>query len=352
MQRDDPFPYDESIAKVRTEVLETTERIWPDFLKVAGFTPRDADSAEKMARQIHFNTTEKSPFANPAEQNRFDTLYEIAYGTFWHAMDVWPEFRKSLTEDETKFYAGIIVESARRAHLVKDSNFPGYCYGSCWIVEHYDNSTLREFIDEKLLKESVNRGFWEMANEGFINAYRPIIHISLSSPERQKPDLYWFVNKYMEHLDLTRIDEFYKEPIMGGLWMTDSYIKAVERAVPKLEIETAGKLVSPIIQRVFQNVLGHEESDFNNYETEAAKIAKEVLPYKAYINTKAVQHMLACEASRWVMLVGTWPYTRNLKIVAEYLDDSGRENLASRTGRTLEDHLRVNDKPKISKSRR
>jgi len=212
----------------------------------------------------------------------FSMLNELRLNCFWHADDDWSELREILPEESQKFYANFMIELAKNQDKIKKLTF-----GHGWIVEAFHEGPLSDFIDEDLLIEAVNKGFWEIANDYFVaNSHNTTI-----------PDRYDTIMEYSDKLDLSRVNEFKKE-LLGDTsgWIDDKYLSCFERARDKLSIEDGAWLVRPIIERHIGWTLAWDDPE----EEPEKSLEKEIKPYKEYIDTSLIQNLIKDEIKTYV----------------------------------------------------
>lgn len=318
----DDVTYETGMERVKKELEEMIGKYWPDFLKSKAYVK--GSSYEKPREKINaLYGGIGSPLEDGADKAKFNVLAELVHGKFWHAIETWSDLKGSLPKEERKFYAELILEKAKRAQLITDSPYPGEVYANCWIVEAHDYSDIKEFIDEKLLKEAVNKGFWEIANNDFTDKFNAnqgqgLVSLELGMFGNSR---YSILMVHSELLDLSRIDEFYTKPLVAGNWVGSKYVDAFKRAEPKISIENAAKLARPIIQHEVQTTLSPD-----SYLPREERIEAVLFTYKRFLGTKQIQDVLTGEAMENLKLV-KYPlaesrgfYVQNVNILLKYID--------------------------------
>lgn len=292
------FDYESAKARVLAELTELTEELLLDV--------------GPIYEKHHWRVPEDKPWAiyhnslrvkDKQKRLKFLMLYELSINCYWHADDNFPEIRKNLTKEDEIFYANLMVEQAKRGH---EKGRLGYA----WIVKSYDNENLRDFISEDLLKEAINIGFWEIANEYFTDT-------TVSVPT----EYYDTLMKYSEHLDLTRFNEFKTKPLVERAHcMPDAkYIAAFERARKKLDGESGGWLARPILDKIISWAFSLHPPR-NNPE---ADLIRESENYKEYFSTKIIQELLKENVKLFIDCIGgddSYFYLQFTKILAKHLN--------------------------------
>jgi len=272
------FPVPE---RVKSELEQLVDWAWPyvekEFEENHWKVPKDKfERAKRAASYPHI-------IPDSFEKYKFLTLYKINSGCYWHATDFWSLLRKKLPKEELEFYANAIIEQAKvgGCHVDRASDY-------AWIVlKHYDG-TLTDFIDDELLKEAVNRGFWEFAEHELtghshfaslkyyqaIIAYKDLIEI------KDVP-----LEKPLITTSLGKRDE-YGYFVSELLWPDENYIELVDKFKDQLPKDDAAKLIRPILELAIR-VAFHKEF----IGDPAEKLKKEFEPYKEYLNLKRIQDL-------------------------------------------------------------
>ena len=204
------------------------------------------------------------------ETFKFQMLYELYNGCYWHATDFWDQLKKELSKEDLKTYAKEMIEQAKVGKRGK-SNYS-------WIVLKYDDGTLTEFIDDDLLTEAVNKGFWEIfENETAafhsLKYYRAIMNHKEKLEIKNVP-----IDKSLRATPLTLIDE--NGYTIYFQWPDEDYIKIVDKFKDKLPKEDYIKLIRPIIELEIKNILSEENEKF--------RISKK---YEEYLNHPTIQEL-------------------------------------------------------------
>ncbi|MGD0728473.1 MAG: hypothetical protein ABR981_00135 [Candidatus Micrarchaeaceae archaeon] len=281
----DKFDYDSAMAVAQTQFEKTVDNIWPFAVKALGDKNTEKyKTAKDKSERVYLLDIEG---VTKNDHSRLVMLYELNHGRFWRAIPAWKAI-SDFSWDDKVLYANIILEKAKTAHKIKkESQYPGDSFGHVIIVENYNNGVLRDFISDDLLKEAAGRGFWEVANEYFTNSL--VNNLQMIGGARER---YLTIMEHHELIDLTHVDELYENPLLGGYWITDKYIKAFERSKSKLSEESAAKLVRPIIEKVFIDAFYVDPDGTAKTDNPAKFIAENLLPYEEYMKTEAVQLML------------------------------------------------------------
>jgi hypothetical protein len=319
------FNYEESMAIVNRELETLVERLWTKFYppEVQALQRTVENKASTIINDIGGQVIN----IDSGDRGILLLLNEIVYGSFWHSSNFWKNAEAGMTDHDRELYATITIEQAKRAHTMKEMSAPGYWYGYSWIVEKYDQGELRDYIPESLLREAVNRGFWEYANR----------HFTVAEAKYAMPggilDRYYIVMKYWEYLDLTRVNEFWKEPLCGKAdWPILEYRKAFGRVMRLLNEETAAKLASPIIDGIFRYVL-NDEHKWD--EKRGAEVAERLKPYERYMKLGEVQELIRSNLVEQLGYLYDDDYKfealRNVNIYLDYLDmdANGKAGLVS-----------------------
>jgi hypothetical protein len=319
------FNYEESMAVINRELETLVGSLWQRF-----YRPEDGayhKTVEGKASTIINDSGGQGLSIDPKEKGMLLLLNEIVYGSHWHSFNFWKKMESDMTEQDKERYATVIIEQAKLAHTMKGMSAPGYWYGNSWIVEKYDQGEFRKYISEDLLRESVNRGFWENANR----------HFTVAEAKYAMPggvlDKFYIVMKYWECLDLTRVDEFWREPLCGKAdWPVLEYRKAFERARGRLGDEAATKLAAPIIDGIFRFVVNDE---FKWDEKRGAELAERLARYERYMKMGEVQQIIRSNVVEQIGYLFDDDYKfealRNVNIYLGYLDTdaSGKAKLVS-----------------------
>ena len=268
------FPVPE---RVKSELEQLVDWAWPYVEKEFKGMPKDKfKRAERAAFYSH-------RIPDRFEKYKFLTLYEINSGCYWHATDFWLILRKELPKEKLEFYANAIIEQAKvgGCHADRNSDY-------AWIVlKHYDG-TLTDFIDDELLKEAVNRGFWEFAEHELtghshfaslkyyqaIIAYKDLIEIK--GVPLEKPLRATCLEKRDKHGHL----------VGGLLWPDENYIELVDKFKDQLPEDDAAKLIRPILELAIR-IAFHEEF----IGDPAEELEKEFEPHKEYLSHQHIQDL-------------------------------------------------------------
>ncbi len=243
----------------------------------------DTQTTQQKASKIAHNLNE---FDDCKAKYLFSMLYDLDDSEYpsryWHSTDHWDELKPFLSGIEQEYYAKMIIEKAAGGHkryLERDDSWGGR-YGHAWIVRKYNDGTLKEFISQELLEESVNQAFWEIANTVFVD----------ETHEQMPEEYYEDIMKHSQYLDLTRLDEFKKEPLTIDRywWVEDQYKKAVQRAKDNLPKESMAWLARPILEDLFVYAFSWE----NHSDEPITDMEKELEDYKEYIDTEIIQDMI------------------------------------------------------------
>ena len=293
------FDLEAAKARVSRELEDIIAAVWPDIeegIKGDGFDEHLLKHKDK-AHAVYYK---QSHIKDRQKQMMFSMLNELMHDCFWHADDYWPELKDILPKESQKFYANFMLELAKDQNKVKERTF-----GYGWIVEAFHEGPLAEFIDEELLTEAVNRGFWEAANDQFRDD-------CLTVPRR-----YETIVKYLDKLDLSRVNEFKQEPLGDESgWLSQEYLDCFERARNKLSIEDGAWLARPIIQRYISCTLSWEEPEGDPKRA----LEKEIKPYKEYIDTALIQELIKKKIKENVELIGedAYHYPMCVEILSKY----------------------------------
>jgi hypothetical protein len=275
-----PFDYQAAKERVKKELTDLVEQIWPDVQPVFEKYkwPIPEQPLEK-ARRVSYHL---GHIKDEQKRKKFSMLCDLSTDTYWHATDFWPEIRKSLAKEDERFYATLMIEMAKRDHEQGE-------LGYAWIVKSYDDGSLREFVSEEMLTEAVNCGFWEIANEYFTGK-------GGSLPR----NYYDTLMNYSDILDLSsKVNQFKQKPLKANSWEgwpDERYIACFERARQKLTTEDGAWLARPIIERIIGQTLSWYDPKPN--PDKLLKIRLE--PYKEYLNTKVIQDLLNEEVRRYI----------------------------------------------------
>lgn len=310
------FNYEESMARVNGELETLVGSLWAKFYAAEDQVGRD--TIEGKAATIINDMGRQARTMEFKDKGKLLLLNEIVYGSFWHSSNFWKNAESTMTDQDREFYATVIIEQAKLAHAMKGMSAPGYWYGYSWIVEKYDQGELRGYIPESLLREAVNKGFWENANR----------HFTVAEAKYSMPggvlDKYYVIMKYWEYLDLARVNEFWREPLCGKAdWPILEYRKAFDRARGRLDRKSATKLAAPIIDGLFRYVL-NDEHKWD--ERRGAELAQRLRRYGEYMRMKEIQNLIKSNLVEQLGYLFDDDYKfeamRNVKIYLGYLNMS------------------------------
>ncbi|UZE94164.1 MAG: hypothetical protein IB618_01150 [Candidatus Pacearchaeota archaeon] len=264
------FNYEDAKARVSKELTDLVEQIWPEIKKSYEESIVQIAIPENKVKAIYTNCFN---IKDDNKRKRFSMLFNLEEECYWHAIDNWPEIRKTLTKEDEKFYATLMIEEAKKRQHEEER------FGYMWIVINYDNGNLQNFISEEFLEEVVNRGFWEIANGYFTGG---IFSLPLEK--------YYTLMKYSKYLDFSRLDEFKDKPLVQGQygWLDYRYIEVFERERKKLSLEDSAWFARPIIESVISWSLSFENPEDNPKEG----LKKKLEPYKKYLNIRTIQDLL------------------------------------------------------------
>lgn len=314
------FDYEAAKLRVQRELAEIVEPLF-ERLPLKERKKREGKfTLEEKTRRVHergfLYAPQRFGFSDHITEVkgwRFSLLFELNFGTFWHALDHIREMRENLSAQDLEFYVRLVIEQGKHSKEEnKNYSFPGHRHGCFVLVELYDEGKLDPYVDNDLLRELVNRGFWELANQYFDG---DISHIGLG----RAPEI---LKKYMRFLDLTRVDEFWEKPLFGSYWVTEEYIAAVEMARGKLRPESASKIVAPIVQNIFR-VAFWEVAETEQY------LKGRLAPYLDYLQLPLVQEAVKYELREVIRRSssdGDSPFTaKSLSVGLKYLNLDGQK---------------------------
>ncbi|VVB59381.1 Uncharacterised protein [uncultured archaeon] len=309
------FNYVEAQKRVSDELNVLADELWEKVEQVYSdethFRP-SANHIEAVKMALYLLGTNESVQEQGVEidsntRKKFSMLYELSTNGYWNAVKAWSQIEPSLNDD-AEFYAKLMIEQAKRESRQRKSDY-------VWIVEQYDNGILKNFINDELLNESVNAGFWELAGNYLTCEMMAI-------PRNQ----YDTIMKYPEHLDLSRVNEFRTKPLLAngnyGEWIDKRYVDAFKKARKKgaLGLESEAFLARPIIELAFDIAFGIEAEDSEAFLKDALK------PYGKYLETKIIRSLLKDEIKKRVIAVSEgsdWDQEvcllEHAEILAEYL---------------------------------
>jgi len=289
------FDYDAAKNSVSTELERIIDNLWLEAKTLYEENYTLDDDIDKV--RVVYDVTHRLEDRQKAKT--FLMLYELNNDCFWHAADNWPELSKAMSDDNKEFYATLIIEQAKQGK--KET-------GYSWIVEKYDDEVLKEFISEDLLKEAVNRGFWEIANDLFIDNLARV------------PERYNTLLKYFKHLDLTRAGEFRTDNLLciAGGWMSLEYINAFKRARGKASKGDEEYIVRPIIQFILEQTLSWEQP----MEEPEKVLKKRLKKYNDYLSAPIIQDLIKEEISDSLKEIdgdSAYHYLMSIEILKDHL---------------------------------
>jgi len=290
------FDYNSAKARILKELGDLVKQLWPEVKPV--YEEYKWRIPGNKANAIVRHT---GRIKDEQKRKKFLMLYELRQECYWHATDFWPEIRRNLTREDESFYTTLIIEQAKRGH---EQGRLGYA----WIVKSHDNGNLRDFISEDLLREAVNIGFWEFANE------------YLTDRVGRLPEKYYnALMRYYKFLDLSRVNELKVKPILISGWVDARYIDAFERARKKVDIESGSYLARPIIEQTIFWVLSLRPPR-DNPKTD---LARELEPYKEYLATNIIQELLKERVRYYIRYIkgdDAYYFLEFTKILTKYLN--------------------------------
>jgi hypothetical protein len=298
-----PFDYDAAKARVSKELVVLSEELWADIKP--HYEEFHMAVPENKYTGVYYNS---DLVKDEVKRSRFFMLYNLNFNAF-HSADVyWSEILTALSDEEQAFYANLMIEEAKRS---VDK------LGYSWIVKVYDNGSLKNYIPEDLLRESVNMGFWEILNTYFTG--------SVTNPAKER---YEILMKYKDILDLTRVEEFKGKKlssIWGWVyWADEAYIKCFERDRSGLSVETGAWLARPIIDSIIYSALSSEET----IENEEGALEKGLQLYKEYLGTAIIQELFIEEFKSDIRSMDceeAYMHLSHAEIVSKYLKVSKSE---------------------------
>jgi len=324
------FDYEQANARISSELKEMAEQLWLEIQPI--YKKYGWGAPENKVDGIRSHVIE---LKDEKKRDRFFLLIELREGKYWHAVEYWNELRGEMTKEERDFYAQLTIEQAKR-----DSRL-----GYSWIVREYDKGHIRDYVPAELLKEAVNRGFWEIANEYFTTE-------SLRPPWED----YERLMKYKDLLDLGRLREFKTEKMLRCRdgWPDSDFFELFEKVRGNLSLEDGAWLVRPIIE---QRIAAALFADGYVEHPEAA-LKKELELFAPYLSTKIVQELLREKMKGLLRLFSNddrdlqGHYILCLKILSKYLtaDESETRSFVSsslpRDAHEIEEAILRTDFPK------
>lgn len=320
----DDEEYANAKARVEKELGEAVNAVWESlkefrarkYSAIAG----DLDASRVTLIDKAYCVTEESGFMpGSPERKRISMLLDLHRDTFWHCTDNWGDISPALSDENRAFYAKLMLEQAKRSAESDKISRLGYT----WIVEQYDNGKLKAFIDDKLLAESVNRGFWEIVN-GYFSSEGPGYTPPLKSFE--------VLRRYMHLLDLTRFKEFKKgEMYSHGAWLENTYVAAYVRAKASNKLSRAdlGILAKPIIEQEIEYSCG-DEYDWDDERLEPEKyLRRKLRSYSDVLGTPAIQKLLKYKVAHYVSIFELYYAETLLNLVRG--SKQAKQNLVSKS---------------------
>jgi hypothetical protein len=312
------FNYDDAKARIKNDLVSEVNAIWGRYKEhrrgTPGFETERIDNwkIEDKARAI---IVDSWFMPDSMENKRISMLLDIVSEFFWRATAHWSEVLPTLSNEKVALYSKTLVAQAQL------QSFNPLAFGHAWLVERYDDGILKEHISQDLLKESMNKGFWEIANYFYDKT------LFASSNGHAEWKMYSAVMKYSQHLDLTRCNEFSKGDLYAaGIWPDETYIRAYEKAKDsgKLSAERLGFLARPIVEQMLEQTY-QRMRDFDDKAEQ--KLERALCGYSGVLHAPSVQNMLKEHFSEMVKGVRL----RSAGVVERYLDitDSEKRELAS-----------------------
>jgi hypothetical protein len=310
------FDYDAATKSLEKELFDLVEELYPIAKEL--HSQKYSGSVDNKRNTIHtlawFNNDD---LGDVYKAGKFRMLEELVVengrpGRPWRAIREWQKISARLPENDKEFYANVMIAQAQ---IPEDKG--GMHAGYAWIVEQESNGVFREFISDDLLKESVNKGFWQIAS-------KYLVETSLSFPAED-------YERLIKHpmLDLTRIKEF--KHMMKGRPISSSrtdnlYVEAFEKVHKKLNKEDAGFFARPIIEHIIRNPIRNNR----DWDKPFSKVfAEQFEPYKDLLDTQDVQDLIR----------------EMFEDNAKYSVTSGSEGYSYlQTAQTLRPYLKVPDK--------
>ena len=268
------FDYEAAKQRINGELSDFVDKYWnklsADYRKRKEAMVSD-ETDEKMLEDKISGLHSHSDVLGD-DRKKFCMLYEFTHNCFWHATDNFQDLKKILPTEDMQFYATFAIEMAERTQGKQSY---------AWIVEECDNGNLKEFVSEELLKEAVNKGFWEIANSCFTS-------------KNNVPERYTILMKYSHLLDLSTAHEFKTKPLTcEGGWIDEHYIEAFERAKQKISAEDAAWLARPLIEQIINYVLSWESPKPNPKK----QLESRLKGYGEYLGTNIIQKLFKEELS-------------------------------------------------------
>ena len=250
---------------------------WAYPFIVEKYKKNDLVPPKKSPEVIEFNL---DALPDNLNKYRFYIHYKLSRGLYWQAADFFDEIPK----EEREPYAKEMIEQAKvgGAHDW-DSDY-------LWIVEKYYDGTLTEFIDDDLLNESVNKGFWEFVGReltqkvmGALKDYK----VLMSYKDRIK------IDKVPIEKDIRATylcswdrDSHYGRIIDDLWWPDDDFVEIFNKFKNNLSKDDAAKLVRPIIEIEIKAAL---DDEFWGNRTKA--LEEGFKPYNEYLNHPRIQSL-------------------------------------------------------------
>lgn len=231
--------------------------------------------------------------ASSIQSKVFRALRDLAHGSYWHFVDDLSELKNYWTSAKTKLYVGVAIELAKRNET--GATRTGYS----WIVEKYDDGTLREYVDDALLTEAVNRGFWEIVDGYLVEGTEALV---------MSADRFNSVMGHLDLLDFSRMGELHdpKLKITGkGSWVSPELMKAFFRASERMDPEQAGHFIRGKIAQIVHAYLEEDYPSEKYLMSGKNYLEEKLIPYEKYLATKQIQDLFRNRTAFCMRRVGT-----------------------------------------------
>jgi hypothetical protein len=290
----DNSEYEKSMERVRNALAELVNENWTGFRELRDGmygrhveVPSEGKGVNEKASSM---LLDNRYIPNSQVRGKMSTLLAISEERFYHGTDFWDEFAPAIPADERLFYASMLIHQAKTR--------PAKEFGHSWIVRQYDNGKLKEYISQDTLAESVNKGFWELANEYFTYCDYTILGPNVPW------GIYTTLMEYSKHMDLTRFKELWDRPLHDRTgWPDRAYLKAYEHAKLSglLKAKELGFLASPIIEKIFNTAFDPMRTDVEP----TSYLKRNLKNYPEAVNTPTVQLMLKEMFSHRIKALGS-----------------------------------------------
>ncbi len=231
--------------------------------------------------------------ASSIESKVFRALRDLVHGSYWHFTDDLSELKSYWTPEQAKFYVDVAIE------LAKKNETGATRTGYSWIVEKYDDGTIREYVDEALLADAVNRGFWEMVDGYLVEGKQALV---------MSADRFNSVMSHLDLLDFSRMEELHdpKLKITGkGSWVTPELMDAFWRASDRMDAEQAGHFLRGKVAQVVHAYLEEDYPTEKYFLSGQNYLAQELIPYKKFLATKPIQELFRDRAAYCLRRIGS-----------------------------------------------